>query len=211
MSGANRQSGMTLIELMVAMAIFGVLSLLIYSSMNNILTGKAHTDRQAERLNQLQQTFTIIQRDMEQIISRPVRDDFGDEQPALKASSFGDNLLELTRAGLTNPIGLPRSQLQRVAYRVEDDVLIRQFWTALDLPGAAEPVERQLIGGLESVEIRYLDKGNEWRNDWPPGTGIIDMPLVIELKMELAGFGEIKRLFRVPPGDAGLIQTPASP
>ncbi|MDH5379023.1 MAG: type II secretion system minor pseudopilin GspJ, partial [Gammaproteobacteria bacterium] len=173
-------------------------------SLNNVLNTKAHTEEQADRLTALQQTFVFMQRDFEQVINRSVRDGFGDHQAALVADQFGKYRFQLTRTGLLNPAGLPRSNLQRVAYRLDEKKLYRMYWLALDQGGEEEPVERMLFDGVESMQVRYL--GDDWTEAWPPltlggntPTGS-ELPKAAEVVMELQGFGKVRRLFRIPPG-----------
>lgn len=96
----RRNGGFTLIELVVALAIFAVLSALVYSGLRTVLDARSHTDRQAARLAQLQTMFTLLERDVEQAVARRARDELGGILPAMRAtaSRYGGTL-EFSREG----------------------------------------------------------------------------------------------------------------
>ena len=114
-----RQSGFTLLEMLGAITIFAVVSAMVYGGQVAVLKAKAVTERQALHLKQLQLAMLMLERDIGQHLLRPVRDDYGDSQPPMVADEYGDFRLTLSRAGWQNPLKLPRSTLQRVAYGLE--------------------------------------------------------------------------------------------
>lgn len=201
----HAQKGFTLLELLISMAIFSVLSAMAYFGLANVLNAKDHTEQQADRLIALQRAFTFIGRDIEQVSARTVRDSFGEPLPALRGSGFGLVLLELTREGVRNPMRLPRSSLQRVAYRLEEENLIRMVYPALDQGNTGVPIERILLKNVNELEVRYLTNTLEWQNSWPASQGAATLnalPKALEVTIDVQGFGEIKRLFRVAPGES---------
>ncbi len=110
--------GFTLLELVIAMAIFAIMSTIAYSGLNNVLTAKERTDEQAQQLVRLQLAFTHMGRDISQAVNRGIRDEYGESQPALVGRDLDGYLIELTRSGWRNPIPQeerPRSSLQRIA------------------------------------------------------------------------------------------------
>lgn len=201
----SNHSGFTLLEVLVTLAIFGLLSVLAYGSLNAVLKGQQTTEEHAVRLAQLQKTFLWLGRDIEQAVNRPVRDEYGDMQRALSGEQVGLYQLELTRAGWRNPAGRTRSNLQRVAYSVKDEKLVRAYWNVLDRAQDSEALETELLDGVSRMELRFLTiQGNkqEWTDTWPPNQlGIqatSDPPRAIEVILETEDEGRITRLFRVP-------------
>jgi type II secretion system protein J len=71
-------------------------------------------------------------------------------------------------------------------------------------PTLATPlVKRELLDGVERVEMRYLTGGREWIAEWPQigntGQGdFYERPLAVEITLVLADYGEIRRLVEVP-------------
>jgi len=196
--------GFTLLELLIAMAVFSILSLMAYNGLDSIITTKTHTEQVSKRLVKLQQAFMFIGRDIEQTVSRSVRDGFGELQPAMRGSTFGSEVLTLTRAGYSNPLQLTRSHLQRVAYKLVDDKLLRLSWKMLDQDFTQQPQLQELLDKVEKVEIRFFDRQSQLQGQWPSGFGENDniiLPRAVEFKIILEDMGEVRRLYNVPQGE----------
>ncbi|MEW8027239.1 MAG: type II secretion system minor pseudopilin GspJ [Candidatus Thiodiazotropha sp.] len=198
----SRRHGFTLLELLIAITIFAILATFVYSGLKIILDTEHQTSLYGQRISKLQLGLNLMQRDIEQLVARPVRDQYGDQQPALKSGGISGILLELTRGGFSNPMRLSRSNLQRVGYVYEDNALYRLTWPALDRPRESEPYRQKLIGEITSLELVFYDKALQEKREWPPRTtGGADedpsaLPVSIELKLELEDWGTIRRLFR---------------
>lgn len=197
-----RQRGFTLIEMLVAMFLLAILGTAGFQMLFQITATRDRIDEQSARLSELQRTFYWLAEDITQIADRPIRSAVDLELPPLQLNLEGENVFEFTRAGWTNPaaeVSPARSNLQRVAYGLDDDKLIRQYWYHLD-PINEEPTRRrQMLSGVESMDLRFLDRDGEWQTSWPPAD-IEDpgMPLAIEFNLELEDYGEITRVFALP-------------
>ncbi len=196
--------GFTLLELVVAMAVFAIMAAIAYSGLNNVLIARQLTEEHSEQLHQLQLTMTWFSRDIEQIVSRGIRNEYGELMPAVVGNDFEGYLLEMTRGGWRNPANRPRSHLQRVAYAVRDEQLIRSYWRVLDRAEDSKAYENVLLDGVKEVEIRYLAQNDEWFPSWPPVASLAQgevnpeaLPRAIEVNIETAQFGKITRLMRV--------------
>lgn len=204
MKRISAADGFTLVELLVAMAIFAILSVLAYGGYNNAVKQNEIARGSMQRLEALQTTVRLLTQDFEQIAPRPVRDVLGDARlPALLADRRDQNLFSLTRAGWTNPAGLPRATLQRVSYVLDTDgKLRREHFNVLDATLADEPVKRELIDRVKSVRVRYMDPQKQWQEQWPPlnapaATLARSRPLAVEVTLELEDLGEVTRLIEV--------------
>ncbi len=197
-----KSRGFTLIELLVAMFLLAILGTAGFQMLFQITATRDRIDQQSARLSELQRTFYWLAEDVTQIADRPVRSAVDLELPSLQLNVDGENLFEFTRAGWANPaaeVSPARSNLQRVAYALEEDKLIRQYWYYLD-PISEDPTRRrQMLTGVEALDLRFLDDEGEWQTSWPP-PDIEDpgMPLAIEFKLELEDYGEITRVFALP-------------
>lgn len=186
--------GFTLLELLVAMVIFSLMSVMAYGGLSNVITGNEVIATQEKRLKELQRTMMFLERDMRQLVQRP-RNTGSGNVPG-KAFDYGlnsDGLMEFTRAGNPNPIGLARSSLQRVRYDLEDKVLSRKSWALVDHLDL-EPTSMNLLSDLESFELRLLDKNNEWQENWKLPK---EIPKAVEITIVHPQWGEIKRLIPV--------------
>jgi general secretion pathway protein J len=193
--------GFTLLELLVALAIFSLIAVMAYGGLETVLKQQALTEENAESLAALQKTYLVMQRDIEQAVPRAIRDEFGDRQAPL----LGTTLFQLTRGGWNNPANQPRSTLQRVGYSLEDRQLIRYAWMVLDRAQDSAPTRQPLAADIESMQVRYLDDTGEWQEQWPPlqaGSNPLanptDFPRAVEMTLEHARFGTLTWLFQLP-------------
>jgi general secretion pathway protein J len=112
--------------------------------------------------------------------------------------------VELTHGGWSNPAALPRGTLQRVAYRLEENELVRYHWTALDRTLSNEPVGRALLDEVESIVFRFLQENGDWTEEWPPENrpgilGLRQRPRAVEIVLTLTDTTEISRLLEIAP------------
>jgi general secretion pathway protein J len=200
-----RQKAFTLIEVLVAMAIFAILSALAYGTLNQTLLSAELLSDRMDRLQALQRTMRMLTDDLHQLAPRPVRDELGDNfGPALSTGFQSGFAIEMTRSGWNNPMVLPRSTMQRAAYRLEEDELVRYHWTVLDRTLSNEPVVVVLLDGVESLQFRFFQGDGEYIEQWPPLSqdGPANMrlrPRAVEIILRLEGEGEITRLVEVAP------------
>jgi len=205
MMPASRGKGFTLIEVLVALAIFGILSVIAYMTLGQTLSNADLLTDRMERLKDIQRTIRYLDSDLMQAAPRPVRDLLGDGYlPAIQTSLASEFALEVTHGGWSNPAGLPRGTLQRSAYRIEDGELIRFHWRVLDRTINNEPIETVLLDGVDSIVFRYLDGSGEATEQWPPintpgPAGFRLRPRAVEIVLRLADEGEIRRLVEVSP------------
>ena len=193
--------GFTLLELLVALAVFTVIAVAAYSGLDSVLFTHAAVEREAERLADVQMAWYMLARDVEQATPRGVRDEYGQQRPALESGGLSGELLVLTRAGWDNPSLQRRASLQRLAYRLDDGKLVRSYWTTLDRGVLNEPRETVLLDAVRESRVRFLNGNDEWRADWPPSEGsrhTSTLPRAVEFTLFLEDWGEITRLFRLP-------------
>ena len=209
------EAGFTLVEVLIAMAITAFVSVLSYQTLSTALGGIESARAESERLHEINRAFTVLSRDIRLITNRPVRDEFGQMASAVSGGELARDPLRLTRAGWHNSTGAPRSTLQRVAYRLEEDKLLRVSYPVLDRTTAIEPTETILIDGVEVFELRFLpsiktlevDRNQVvdrrfWQENWVADVGftnkLIDPPAAIEVRVNLSDWGELERLYVMP-------------
>ena len=199
---ANRWRGFTLLELLIAIAIFSIIATFAYAGLNVVLDTKQQTDEHLEALSKMQLGLHLLQMDIEQTVDRPIRNEYGDSEPALRSGGQSELLLELTRTGYANPMKLPRSQLQRVGYLLEEETLYRVTWPVLDRAQDSEPRRQTLFSGVDSLTLNFFDKEMKRQTRWPPqstqDTDEIGLPKGLEMVIETKSMGNLRRVFRVP-------------
>lgn len=195
----HRDQGFTLIEMVVAVAIFAVVGVLAYGGLNQVLQSQEHIQDSAKRLKNLQLTFRYFERDMGQMINRSILNQYGDPQQALVGNE--DKAVSFTHSGWRNPANLVRSKLQRVTYELSENTLTRYTWAHLDGAIAEEFFTTDLLDDVESFTMRYLDRNNQWHATWPPLNSSqqqIGIPKALEITIKAEPWDEIKRLFATP-------------
>lgn len=193
--------GFTLLEMLVALAVFAVLGLMSSQMVSRVLDVHKIAMARGERLGELQRAIQLMQRDVMEIVPRSVRDEMGDALPVLRIGT--DTALELTRNGWRNPLGQRRSEMQRVAYVARDDILYRYYWNVLDRAEDTKPVIQELLHEVSAVEVRAVDVSGNQHAFWPLVGDLDGDPAsklaAIQVRLTVAPFGEITRLWDVPP------------
>ncbi len=187
-------AGFTLLEILVALFIFTILSMLLVSALHNVINIQSHTEENGAHLRELQLTLLTFSRDIEQAVERPVLDNSGSEERALFGSP---KEMTLTVAGLSNPTGqLLRSAFQRVSYNMDKDTLYRVTWPVLDRAPDTKPHKRVLMADLEAIEFEYLDKEGKFHHEWPPaGQSGQALPKAVKIHLTISNWGEISQLY----------------
>ncbi|MFK7995200.1 MAG: type II secretion system minor pseudopilin GspJ [Granulosicoccus sp.] len=204
--GRTKTRGFTLIELLVAMFLLAILGTAGFQMLFQITATRDRIEEQSGRLSELQRTFYWLAEDVTQVVNRPIRSAIGSTLEPLQFNIQGESLFELTRAGWDNPaaeVSPVRSNLQRVAYALEGDKLIRQYWYHLDSIDEQPSRRRQMLTGVDSLSFRFLDTEGEWKDSWPPTDTPTDtptpiLPAAVEFTLELQDYGNVVRLFALP-------------
>lgn len=179
-SALKRHSGFTLLEVMIAISITALIGIASTNLLSNIIESKKVTDIRSMQLTTLQRFNQFVSRDVEQIINRSIRDQYGDTQSAIIIDG-SDYLAEWTRLGWRNsPITEdPRAEMQRIAFQLYDindeecakakkrlqewgelnpegSCLLRYFWPMLDRSGESEAKIQIILDLVESLEVEIL-------------------------------------------------------
>ena len=170
----------TLLEVMISISITALIGIASTNLLSNIIETKNVTDQRSEQLITLQRFNQFISRDVQQVINRSIRDEYGDEQAAIIIDD-SNYLAQWTRLGWRNsPIADdPRAEIQRVAFQIYDisdteceaakmrletwgilepegSCLVRFFWPVLDRASDTEPRTQILLDLVEEIEIELL-------------------------------------------------------
>lgn len=197
----TKASGFTLLEMMLAMAIFALLGVATAAVLSNILNISETSETHHLRLKQVQRAMSMMERDFSQLVMRPVRG--AGSEPSESNYQFGDGWLDsdadgisFFRLGWLNPRGqLPRGSLQQVGYRIQQNELQRLHHIYPDPVVDTDPEELMLLDRVLDFKLAFYVDG-KWQ------TKLEGSPLAraVSVKLELEDFGEIERRFLLPEG-----------
>ena len=201
-SRLRAQRGLTLLEVLVATAILAMVFVLSQQTFDAASKAFERTSDQTQRLEQIDKAWFLLKQDLTHLLGHSVKRSFDSDIPPL-VIEFGQEVwLALLRGNYENVLGLQRSELQRVAYKLEDNEIVRYSWydpagTDFDLAK-----KQKLLGGVERVEIAVLSAqarnlDGPWEDTW---LQLSSLPLAVEITLETQDRGEMKRRFVLENG-----------
>lgn len=191
----GRNSGFTLVELLVALVIFGMLAAAGVALLSFSVRAQGMADERLGALAQVRRAGALMTSDLAQAAPRIARDEAGESRRAFEGGSGQDALLlALVRRGWENLDGSNRPSLQKVEYRLSGDALQRRAYPFVDGAAASDPVT--IVGGVGQIRLRYRDRRGAWHDRWDP-TRPDEMPVAVEMVMDVEGSGSIRQLFIV--------------
>jgi general secretion pathway protein J len=217
MRAVRGSAGFTLVEVLIALAITAFISAIAYSSLSSALAAVESIRVTAQRTYEVDRAWMIISRDLGQFVARPVRDEFGEVEPAMMGGAAARFPLSFTRTGWHNPVGNQRSNLERVNYRLEDGALWRDSYPVLDRAPDSAPRQVRLLEDVEVLELVFLGALTEvestgsgieldtrgWQGSWVSDTSApnteLAPPVALEFRLQLEDLGEMRRIYALPP------------
>ncbi|WP_254606514.1 type II secretion system minor pseudopilin GspJ [Sphingomonas bacterium] len=202
----SAEHGFTLVELMVAFMIFGILAAAGVALLGFSVRAQGAGAARLDDLSGLERTVAVLSADCAQALVRPVRDANGVPLPAFVGESGGGSgggggsgvvpMLRLVRGSWSNLDAAPRPSLQKVEYRVENGALLRIASPELD--GAAPIAPAVLLAHVRAATLRYRYAG-AWTDRWD-GAGGVALPQAMELALLRDDGRTYRALFLVGTG-----------
>lgn len=203
--------GFTLIEILVAISVFALVSAIAFGGLARVLKSRDAVETERAFWRDFALAFKQLEDDLGHARARKARAPDGEAVSAFLGG--GDDrradaaVLELTRGGVPVFGEGVRSDLQRVAYRVQDGRLVRASWRALDHAPDSAPLESALLEGVDTLQVRFYTENGQWTEAWPvvssashagtPPTASEALPRGVEIKMHIEGRGEFVRTLLV--------------
>ncbi|HCF79367.1 MAG: type II secretion system minor pseudopilin GspJ [Glaciecola sp.] len=203
------QRGFTLVEILVAIAIFSLIASASTAVLTNVIAASEQSSQSIERLQSLQRAMMVIERDLLQAVNRAPRIGGVDNNTTVFFGGAGEmqsthDGVSFVRNGWQNPMWLlPRSNMQGVAYRLNSDNVLERLHTLfVDNDLGVDPIVRPLLTGVTDLNIEFMVAINS-RNEisWDESYEGNKVPKGIAIEITTKDFGVIRREFALldPP------------
>lgn len=182
-----------------------MIGVIAYQFLDSAIRAQEQGDESRESLAAIEQTWQLLASDLQNAIDRPVVTpatgaDFlpvsgpvidGEmRRPSMMSAQFSDMgltqllsrdgaLLWFSRQGWVNPLDQPRSEIQRILYRLDDNgELHREYWPERNQLLSVPPEgSLLLLDNVRRVQFAFLAAGmypdnNAWLAQWPPAAGV---------------------------------------
>lgn len=191
-----------------------MLALILIASERAITTAQKSgeiSERRAQELRDLDRVWVILENDLRNVIAAPTKNIAisGLSLAAMQIDNTDTYAFSFLRAGQANVLNLPRSELARVGYRLDEEVLWRDSWIDPYNPDPELARVQQLIDNLEAFEVLALPRSpagrsvesGPWLEVWPQAAGGVDpLPLSLEITLRFQDERELKRIITLSAG-----------
>lgn len=157
-----KKYGFTLVELLVAIAIFAILSALGWKVFDYIVKVKDQNTVHEQRLDELQQAYQQILRDTVQAVPLTANIN-NDIQPALVLQNGRFNF---SKTGVTDPLqqGIAPDERIEYQYKADEKKLYRLKYKNINQTGRDQPESSLMLSNVDEFQISVLnpDESNAW-------------------------------------------------
>jgi general secretion pathway protein J len=198
---AERAAGFTLVELLVALAIFAILAGFAYRGLTAMLDGREALQKESRKWRDVALVVGRLERDLGAVLPRRAVGASGTSYAALSSSLdlvSAPPGLALTRSGnalLESPLSAP----QRVGWRLRDGRVERLSWSGVDAAPREEPVATPVLADVSALAFRFMDpRSGEWRPTWGVSATDEGLPAAVEATLALASGDRVVRVIDLP-------------
>ena len=201
--------GFTLVELLVALAIFAIMAVMSYRTLDSVFQTRQQLSVETARLRDVALLFARLDDDFTTLLDRRPRnaDNLLDDALRLTALRPGadDATLVFTRSGFAGSTGIAATP-QRVGYRLKEGTLELVLWPSLDSAPRSAPQAYPALTDVREAKWRAMDRAGNWQNVWrstvvggtnAPGA----YPGALELTITLASGEQFSRIFALRGGN----------
>lgn len=201
MISKEANQGYTLIEIMIALAVFAILSVITASSMYQSFDIRSRLNIESNQLNEILVAITRIKHDTEQIIDRSI---ISNDLLMFPPFTGLSQSLEFSHGGIVNPNNIEaRSTLQRVAYICDKSKLIRRTWGGLDIPIRNKGLDKIILTNLSECKFSYISHSKQILAEWreyavQQNQKRESLPLAIRFNFKFKNLGSMSLDFAIP-------------
>lgn len=199
------QTGLTLIELLVAVALLAVITGMAYRGLDSVSRSSERNLAEGDRWQGVALLFERIASDVAQPSRRPVR--AGAEGAAPLPEWWGRGVLGVGESVGSDPaaaqLEFTRRSPQgrddvRLGYRLRDDKVELLLWPVLDRAPGTLPEVYVLLDGVSSLRFRHLDNNGAWQDIWPVAGNAAALPRAVAIEITVKDGVTLQRMFALP-------------
>lgn len=219
MTNRSIARGFTLLEILVAIAVFAIFSTMAYGGLMQLLSNRERIDAERAFWRNISLAFVRIEQDLSLARERPVRGIDGSLQPAFEGRqpdprALAEPSIEFTRGGILVPNGFT-ADLQHVSYQLLEGKLMRITWPVLDRAPTSKPSRAAILNNVEKLEVKFTVDGNGWSDVWPPlgaqpSATASRLPRAVKIIITLKERGKYERTFLVGDSLPPMPTTPST-
>ncbi len=196
-----KQSGVTLIELLVAMAIFAIIAVMAYRTLGSVFQTREQLQNESAKWRDTALFFSRLENDLGALLNRPIRNADNLPEPAFLlrrlAAAENEATLTVTRTGFADTDG-EMAAPQRIGYRLRDGKLELLIWPGLDQAPRAKPQVFAALKNVREASWRALHPTQSWLPGWDKlEADTLTFPAALELSLTLATGEKITRTFAI--------------
>lgn len=170
----RRQSGVTLLELLVALNLFVLIAAMAYTGLSFLRRSAADVQRQLDRTEEI----VFAQARLRELIGGVAAPDPSGQAPI----SGGDT--EIRVRSTANPVFRGIATLTTLRVNRDQEALslsVRPDWMSTSTANVTVP-DRVLLSGVSRMRIEYKNASGEWQDGWMEGT----TPAAVRVHVTLA-------------------------
>lgn len=180
----NQAQGFTLVELLVALFVFSLISGFAYTSINTMVKAGDAIEAEMTALASLQKAMQSLERDLRQKVVPIVAT--AEKSAADLNTNLNSDKTQLELRLISSSLGTQSQTNKLIRYRLKDKTLVREVWKNNKL--STEPPDEWgvLVKQVTRIEFASLDlTATPTNNEWPA---------YFQLTLEHENLGLIKRV-----------------
>ena len=193
-------SGFTLLEIIIAVAIFGVIASIVFPALLQFLDMRERVDEKHQQISGLQKTFQFLANDLRFASNRLSKDEYG-EVGKTTLTINDDFLIDLT--ALYSDLSLQGLAVpRRVRWQLQGGVLQRIQYPVMDPEADTRVMIQSLLENVEDVEIEvsHIEDGRDnTDSDWDEQKRLPDL---IDVTIKMPKGMEYRRVFSMLGADS---------
>jgi general secretion pathway protein J len=182
-------AGMTLIEMLVALAIFAVLGTMGYRAASTAMDSRQRVAAELQRWRDIANLVQIVETDLSQYVERP---------GATAAGAAAANGIVLASVDGSSQFSFLKldgggGSVRRRGYRLDGQRVLQLRWPGTEAVSSAEP--HVVLDNVTALRCAVIGVDGQRYVDWPPRTaGLTMKPAAVDMELELPDVGTIRRL-----------------